>query len=289
MDLWWSLTINGLATGFLIFLLAAGLSLIFGLMGVLNFAHGGVFAWGAYAGIWAYAASGNFALGVAGGALAGAVLGFILEKTMITPVYGNHLQQILITLGAMIVLGELIKTVFGANPQGAQPPRWLAGSFTVGDVVLIKYRLFVIAAGALVLALLYVLIHRTKFGLLVRAGVANREMVEILGYDIRNVFLFVFVLGSALAGLGGVLMGPYVGVFTPAIGMEYQLLAFVVVVIGGMESILGTAAAALLVGLANAYVAYYVPPLTAAVNMLLMIAVLALRPEGLFGVNRGEN
>ncbi|PTQ56671.1 MAG: High-affinity branched-chain amino acid transport system permease protein LivH [Candidatus Carbobacillus altaicus] len=289
MDLWWSLTINGLATGFLIFLLAAGLSLIFGLMGVLNFAHGGVFAWGAYAGIWAYAASGNFAIGVACGALAGAVLGFILEKTMITPVYGNHLQQILITLGVMIVLGELIKTVFGANPQGAQPPRWLAGSFTVGDVVMIKYRLFVIAAGALVLALLYMLIHRTKFGLLVRAGVANREMVEILGYDIRNVFLFVFVLGSALAGLGGVLMGPYVGVFTPAIGMEYQLLAFVVVVIGGMESILGTAAAALLVGLANAYVAYYVPPLTAAVNMLLMISVLALRPEGLFGVNRGEN
>lgn len=287
MDLFFSLTINGLATGFLIFLLAAGLSLIFGLMEVLNFAHGGLFAWGAYMGTFGYVMSGNFFLGILLGFITGVIFGFVMEKWIITPVYGNHVQQILITLGAMIVLGELIKLVFGANPVAAPVPDWLAGSFTLGEVVLIKYRLFIIIAGVLLLIFLYHFIMRTKWGLLIRAGVMNREMVEVLGYNSKLLFLFVFLLGAGLAGLAGVLMGPYVGVFTPEIGMEYQLLAFVVVVIGGMGKILGTFAASILVGLANAYIAFFLPDLSMAVNMLLMILILTMKPEGLFGTKEG--
>lgn len=287
MDLFFSLTMNGLATGFLIFLLAAGLSLIFGLMEVLNFAHGGLFAWGAYMGTLGYTLSGQFLFGLLLGFLTGLFFGFLMEKWIIAPVYGNHVQQILITLGTMIVLGEMIKLFFGANPVAAPVPDWLAGSFTLGGVVLIKYRLFIIVTGILLLAILYYLMMRTKWGLLVRAGVMNREMVEVLGYNIKRLFLIVFMTGAGLAGLAGVLMGPYVGVFTPEIGMEYQLLAFVVVVIGGMGNILGTFAAAALIGLANAYIAYFIPELSMAVNMLLMVLILTTRPQGLFGMKEG--
>ncbi|WP_028987310.1 branched-chain amino acid ABC transporter permease [Thermicanus aegyptius] len=283
MNLFFSLTINGLATGFLIFLLAAGLSLIFGLMGVLNFAHGGLFAWGAYMGTWGYLAGGHFILGLFIGFLTGIFFGYLMEKWIIAPVYGNHVQQILITLGTMILLGELIKLFFGANPVRALIPDWLAGSFTFGGIVMIKYRLFIILMGVILLALLHFFIMGTRWGLVIRAGVMNKEMVETLGYNVRLMFLLVFLLGAGLAGLAGVMIGPYVGVFTPEIGMEYQLLAFVVVVIGGMGQILGTASASLLVGLANAYIAYFFPDISMAVNMLLMILILTLRPQGLFG------
>ena len=147
MDLLFSLTINGLATGMLIFLLAAGLTLIFGLMDVLNFAHGGLFVWGAFSGVWAYNMTESFWLGIIVAIITGLVLGAITEYLIIRPVYGNHTQQILITLGLMLVLSELIKVVFGPDQKAAHPPAFLEGSFMVGDVILIKYRLFIILVG----------------------------------------------------------------------------------------------------------------------------------------------
>ncbi len=284
MDVFLNLTINGLATGMLIFLLAAGLTLIFGLMDVLNFAHGGLFAWGAYAGIWIYGQSGSFAIGIAGAIITGIILGLIMESFIIKPVYGNHIQQILITLGVMIVLSELLKVVWGPNQLSALPPEYLSGSWEIGGVILIKYRLFIIAVGLLVLIGILYLLNRTKLGLVVRAGVMNKEMVQALGINIKKIFMLVFMLGSAMAALSGVLLGPYSGVIHADMGMQFAILAFIVVVIGGMGNILGSALAAILVGLSGAFMAYYVPDAALAVNMLLMAVVLLFKPSGLFSV-----
>ncbi|AMX83409.1 ABC transporter permease [Geobacillus subterraneus] len=283
MDIVFSLIINGLATGMLLFLLAAGLSLIFGLMDVLNFAHGALFLWGAYAGVWVYTLTDHFLLGILAAVAAGAVLGALLERFIILPVYGNHTQQILITLGAMLVLGELVKVFWGPNQIMAQPPKYLSGSWGIGDFVVIKYRLFIIFIGLVVLIALLLLLNRTKIGLIVRAGVMNKEMVQALGINIRNVFLFVFILGASMAGLSGILLGPYSGVIHSGIGLEYGILAFIVVVIGGMGSIVGSVLASVLVGLAGSFAAYYIPEISVGVNMLLMLLILMFKPSGLVG------
>jgi len=282
MELLINLTVNGLATGMLIFLLAAGLTLIFGLMSVLNFAHGGLFAWGAFAGVWVYGMTGSFVIGIAGALVTGAILGFFTEKLIIKPVYGNHVQQILITLGLMLVLQELIKVVWGPNQIAVKTPSYLAGSWEIGDVILIKYRLFIIIVGLIVFSIFQYILKRTKIGLIVRAGVINKDMVQALGINIKRVFLLVFMTGSSLAALGGVLMAPYSGQVYAEMGMEFAILAFIVVVIGGMGSFPGSLLAAILVGLAGSFMAYYVPALSLAVNMILMAVVLIFRPQGLF-------
>lgn len=282
MELLMNLTINGLATGMLIFLLAAGLTLIFGLMDVLNFAHGGLFAWGAYASVWFYALTDSFVLAILGAILTGIILGFITEKLIITPVYGNHVQQILITLGFMLVLTEMLKVVFGPNQIAAKTPEFLSGSWEVGDVIIIKYRVFIIIMGFLVFGIFQYILKKTKIGLIVRAGVMNKEMVQALGINIKNVFLYVFIAGAALAALGGALMAPYSGVIYAEMGMEFAILGFIVVVIGGMGSFPGSLLAAIIVGITGSYMAYYVPSLSLAVNMMIMAIVLVFRPQGLF-------
>lgn len=284
MDLLINLAINGLATGMLIFLLAAGLTLIFGLMDVLNFAHGGLFVWGAFSGVWVYTISGSFILGILAAIVTGLILGAITEYLIIRPVYGNHVQQILITLGLMLVLAELIKVVFGPEQRAAQPPAFLDGSFMVGDIIFIKYRLFIIVVGILVYGIVAFILKRTRIGLIVRAGVMNKEMVQTLGINIRLVFMAVFMVGAAMAALSGMLMAPYSGVIYAEMGLEFAILAFIVVVVGGMGSFKGSLFAAILVGLTQAFMAYYVPVLSLAANMLLMAAVLVFRPQGLFQV-----
>ncbi|PFN76469.1 branched-chain amino acid ABC transporter permease [Bacillus sp. AFS076308] len=283
MDLIINLTLNGLATGMLIFLLAAGLTLIFGLMDVLNFAHGGLFAWGAYSGLWVYQQTGSFIIGIAGAIITGCLLGIITEKWIIKPVYGNHVQQILITLGLMLVLSEMLKVIWGPNQLTASPPDYLKGSWELGGVIVIKYRIFIILVGLFIFAAVQYILKNTKVGLVVRAGVMNKEMVQALGINIQKVFMFVFMIGAGMAALGGVLLGPYSGVIHAGMGMEFAILAFIVVVIGGMGNFKGSVLAAILVGLSGSFMAYYVPDLSLAVNMLLMAVVLIIRPQGLFG------
>ena len=282
MDLMINLTLNGLATGMLIFLLAAGLTLIFGLMDVLNFAHGGLFAWGAYSGLWMYQQTGSFIIGIAGAIMTGFVLGILTEKWIIKPVYGNHVQQILITLGLMLVLSEKLKVIWGPNQLTASPPEYLKGSWELGGVIIIKYRIFIIVVGLFIFALVQYILKKTKIGLVVRAGVMNKEMVQALGINIQKVFMYVFMIGAGMAALGGVLLGPYSGVIHAGMGMEFAILAFIVVVIGGMGNFKGSVLAAILVGLSGSFMAYYVPDLSLAVNMLLMAIVLIIRPQGLF-------
>lgn len=284
MDAIVNLLMNGLATGMLVFLLAAGLTLIFGLMDVLNFGHGGLFAWGAYTGVWLFTSTGSFLISIAGAIVVGAVLGWIMERWIIRPVYGNHLQQILVTLGVMLVLSELLKVVWGPNQLQAGVPTYLQGSWEFGGIILIKYRLFIILVGLVVLAGLQFLLNKTKLGLVVRAGVMNKEMIQAMGFNIKVIFALVFMLGAGMAALGGALLAPYSGTIFAEMGMQFAILAFIVVVIGGMGSIKGSAIASVLVGLTGAFMAYYLPDFALAVNMLLMVIVLMVKPSGLYGI-----
>ncbi|MEW6273856.1 MAG: branched-chain amino acid ABC transporter permease [Bacillota bacterium] len=283
MDTFINLFTNGIATGMAVFLLAVGLSIIFGLMSVLNLSHGALFMWGAYVGAWIFGLTHNFLLAVLSAVFAGAIIGTILERLTISRVYGNHILQLLLTMGLMIVLGELIKVVWGPNILTSAVPQILSGSWDFGGIILIKFRMFTIAVGLFVALAVYLLLKRTMLGIVVRAGVENPEMVQALGFDIRKVFTLVFALEAGLAALGGAIMGPLGGAISPSMGLDNQLLAFVVVVIGGLGSFVGSLAGALLVGLIGAFVAWFIPEAALAVNVLLMAVVLLLKPTGLFG------
>lgn len=278
-----NLIINGLSTGMLIFLLASGLTLIFGLMSVLNFAHGGFFVWGAFVAVWLFNFTKSFMLSLIGSIIIGMLIGWLIERFLIRPVYGNHIRQLLVTLGGMLVLVELIRIIWGSNPIRSNLPSWLEGSFQIGGVILIKYRLFVIFFGLIGYLLLILLLKKTKIGTTIRAGVDNKEMVQALGINIKNVFSFVFLLGAGMAALGGMLLAPYSGIIFADMGMQYAILAFIVVIVGGLGSIQGAIVASIIVGLAGAFTAYYFPDFSLAVNMLLLIIVLLLRPKGLYG------
>ncbi|PHB24588.1 branched-chain amino acid ABC transporter permease [Bacillus pseudomycoides] len=283
MDVLVNLFVNGVSTGMLIFLLASGLSLIFGLMSVLNFAHGGLFAWGAFTGVWLFNMTGSYVLALIGAILMGMFLGFVLERFLIRPVYGNHVRQLLVTLGGMLVLSECIKVFWGPNPISAKLPTWLQGSLTFDGIILIKYRLFVIIVGVLIYIGLMLLLRKTKIGLMIRAGVIDKEMVQALGINIKAIFSFVFLLGAGMAALGGFLLAPYSGVIFAEMGMQYAILAFIVVIIGGLGSVQGSALASLIVGLAGAFTAYYLPDLSLAINMLMLLFFLVVKPTGLAG------
>jgi len=297
-----TLTVAGLAMGMLIFLVASGLTLIFGLMDVLNFAHGALFSWGAYAGFglaalldrrWHWAASTSVAANallvlaaVAAAAVVSVVLGVLLERVVVRPVYGQHLFQILITLGATIVLEELIRILWGPNDQVMPVPATLQGSWDVADVVVLRVPVVAIALGLAVYAGIQWLLTRTRVGLIVRAGVENGEMVQVMGHNIHRYFTGVFALGSALAAVGGLMWAVFRQSVSPAMGGEQLIFAFIVVIIGGLGSVTGSLVGALMVGLSYNYVAFLLPKAALGVNMALMVLVLLIRPTGLFGAAR---
>jgi branched-chain amino acid transport system permease protein len=250
----------------------------------MNFAHGGLFMLGAYCGSFVYLRTGRFDLSLLAGALAGVGVGWLVERTLIRPVYGNPVGQILITIGAMMVLDEAIKAVFGPNILNSPVPAGLDGAWTIAGLVISRYRIFIIITGLLVALVIQTLLHRTRLGLMIRAGVENAEMVTALGVPVRLLFSLVFVVGTALAAVGGVLMGPLLGAVGPHLSVQYMMLGFVVVVIGGMGSFVGSMVAGLLVGLTNNYVAWVAPEVAMVVNVLLMAVILLAKPSGLFGM-----
>jgi branched-chain amino acid transport system permease protein len=215
---------------------------------------------------------------------AAAALGLAFERWIVRPVYGQHLKQILITMGGMIVGEELIKAIWGPLQIALPLPPTLRGSFFIGDAAIEKYRLVAVAVGVVVLAAMLWTLNRTKVGLLIRAGVQDREMVESLGYRIRRLFVGVFVAGSALAGLGGVLWGLYQQNVTAQIGAQLNVLIFIVIIIGGLGSTLGCLVGALLVGLMANYTGFLAPKVALFSNIGLMVAVLLWRPQGLYPV-----
>ena len=294
---WLTLTVAGLAMGMIIFIIASGLTLVFGLMDVLNFGHGvfialgacvatsvlgGMADWTASEQLWRNLVAVFSAMLVAM-AVAGAV-GLAFERCIVRPVYGQHLKQILITMGGMIIGEELIKVIWGPQQIPLPMPQALRGALPLGDASIEKYRLLAVAVGLVVFAALAWTLSRTKIGLLVRAGVQDREMVESLGYRIRRLFVGVFAVGSALAGLGGVMWGLYQQNVVPQMGAQVNVLIFIVIIIGGLGSTGGALIGALLVGLMANYTGFLLPKLALFSNIALMVAILLWRPQGVYPV-----
>ena len=298
---WLTLTMAGLAMGMIIFIIASGLTLVFGLMDVLNFGHGVFIALGAYLATSVFALMSGwtaspelwrnlvplFVTMLVAMSLAAAV-GWAFERVLVRPVYGQHLKQILITMGGMIIGEELIKVIWGTTPISIEMPEALRGvvTFAVGAdrAAFEKYRIFATLVGLVVLAVMLFTLNRTKLGLLIRAGVQDREMVESLGYRIRRLFVGVFVAGSALAGLGGALWGIYQQAVLPQIGAQVNVLIFIVIIIGGLGSTMGCLVGALLVGLMANYTGFLAPKVAMFSNIGLMVLVLLWRPQGLYPV-----
>lgn len=292
-----TLTVAGLAMGLMIFIMASGLTLTFGLMDVLNFGHGAFIAVGAFVaasvmlalGPWMAASSAGLNLSAVGVAILAAmavsgVLGWAFERVVVRPVYGQHLKQILITTGGLIVAEQLLKVIWGPEQITLTRPEALRGAFLLGDIAVEKYRVLAVVIGLAVFAALSLTLNRTRIGLLIRAGVENGEMVEALGYRIRRLFVGVFVAGSALAGLGGAMWGLYQETVTAAIGGQVIVLVFIVIIIGGLGSVGGCFVGALLVGLTANYVGFLAPKVALGSNILLMALVLLWRPQGLYPV-----
>jgi branched-chain amino acid transport system permease protein len=297
---WVTLTVAGLAMGMMIFIMASGLTLVFGLMSVLNFGHGAFVSVGAFSATmvllpmrgWLEADSLAANLGVLGLAvlvamLVTALVGWAFERIVIMPVYGQHLKQILITMGGMIVSEQLINVIWGAEQIPLPLPASLRGAIFLGDAAIEKYRLLAVAVGLVVFAVMFLLLNRTRIGLLIRAGVENGEMVESLGYRIRRLFVGVFAAGSSLAGLGGVMWGLYKETLVASMGSEVMIMVFIVVIIGGLGSVGGCFIGSLLMALLANYAGFLAPKLALVSNIVLMIAILLWRPAGLYSKSRG--
>lgn len=294
---WLTLTVAGLAMGMIIFIIASGLTLVFGLMDVLNFGHGVFIALGAFVATTVFGFMGDWtgsqdiwrnliavfpAMLVA--MLVSGAVGLAFERFIVRPVYGQHLKQILITMGGMIIGEELIKVVWGPAQIALPLPEGLRGAVLLGDAAIEKYRLLAVIVGLTVFAILAWTLSRTKIGLLIRAGVQDREMVESLGYRIKRLFIGVFVVGSALAGLGGVMWGLYQQNVTPQMGAQVNVLIFIVIIIGGLGSTGGALIGALLVGLMANYTGFLLPKVALFSNIALMVAILLWRPQGVYPV-----
>jgi branched-chain amino acid transport system permease protein len=294
---WVTLTAAGLAMGMMLFLMAAGLTLIFGLMDVLNFAHAGFVTLGAYLTVSVFGALSPLVgadglalnlLALAAALLAAAALGgafgAAFEHVIIRRVYGSHLQQILITVGGLIVAEQLIVVIWGAEPLHVAKPESLRGSLILGGAAIERFRLVTVALGLVVYLAMHLVLNRTRIGLLVRASVENRGMVEALGFRVRRLFVGVFIAGTALAGLGGVMWAVYQELVSITIGAEMTILMFIVVIIGGLGSVGGCFMGAMLVGLTANYTGFLAPKLALGSNIALMVLILLWRPRGLFPV-----
>ncbi len=211
-------------------------------------------------------------------------LGLVFERVLILPVYGNHLKQILITMGGLIVAEQALYALWGPAQIPMALPTSLRGSFIIGDIAIAKYRVLAMLVGLVVFVATLLVLNRTKIGLLIRAGVENREMVEALGYRVRRLFLGVFMVGSALAGLGGVMWGLYREQIHASMGGDLMILIFIVVIIGGLGSVGGCFIGAILVAMVANYGGFLIPKLALVSNILLMVAILMWRPRGLYPV-----
>jgi branched-chain amino acid transport system permease protein len=293
-----TLTAAGLAMGMMIFTMASGLTLVFGMMDVLNFGHGAFIALGAYVATLVFAPLANwssadsfwanlavFVLAALAAALICGAFGWLFERLIVKPVYGQHLKQILATIGGAIIAEQLLYAVFGPAQIPLNIPKTFEGSFVFGEAAIEKYRVLATLVGLAVFVGEMLILNRTKIGLLVRAGVENREMVEALGYRVDRLFVAVFMAGSALAGLGGVMMALYRGQVHGSTGGEFLVLCFIVIIIGGLGSVGGSFVASILVALIANYAGFLAPKLALVSNILAMVAVLLWRPRGLYPVS----
>lgn len=287
MDFFISQLINSLALGALLFMTAAGLSLIFGLMNVVNLAHGSFFMIGAFTGMSLIQLTGNFWLALAVGWVPAAAVAVVMERIFIRPMYRRgHLNQVLLTFGFIFVFGDICRYLWGTDIRNIAPPELLDGTIRIGGAILPKYRLFVVLFGSLIGLALWWFLERSRIGAMVRAGVDDAATASGIGINVPLLFGAIFALGAALAAIGGIVASPILGTY---IGMDIEILipAFIVIVVGGMGSLRGALVAGLLVAFIDTFGKAYFPDYSLFLVYLVMVVVLLTRPQGLFGVAKG--
>jgi branched-chain amino acid transport system permease protein len=283
LDLFLLQLFTGLALGSIFVLVALGISLIFGLLTIVNFAHSQFFMLGAYVGAFVLGMTGNFWLSLIAVPLFVGAVGMLSERFLVRPLYGRGIDYpLLLTYGLGLIILDTVRIVAGTEGIPFPTPDTLSGAADLGIFFFPKYRLFLIVITAVLLVALWLFLEKTSYGLIVRAGARDPEIVQILGVDIGRVWLIVFGIGVALAGLAGVLAAPIRGVF-PEMGVPVLVEAFVVTVVGGMGSLLGAVVAGLLVGITVSFTSFYFPQMATLSMFLLMALVLIFRPRGLFG------
>jgi branched-chain amino acid transport system permease protein len=273
--------IDGLAFAMLLFLIASGFSIIFGLLGILNFAHGAFFMLGAYMGVTIFQFSGNFVLALIGGSLFGFVLGMVVEFLTLRRIRGNPIAQIMLTLGYLLIFTQIVLIIWGRTLYIFYPTG-LTGPMIVFGSTLFVYRVFLIVFGLVAALLTYVFLTRTRLGTIVRAGTEDSEMVEALGINVKRIFTLVFGFGTALAALGGVVAVPWLAA-SPDMGTTWLFISLVVTVVGGLGSFKGAFYGSLFIGILHALSEYFFPQVTFVIDFLAMTVILLLRPEGFFG------
>lgn len=283
-------TVTGLGLAGLYFLLASGLSLIFGLMGVLNLAHGALFAAGGFAAWWTMDALGGvppeprFVIAVIVAAVVGAITGAVVERGLVRRLYGNPVRQILLTVGLGMAGVALMGGWFGYTPRVMIQPAWFGDTTEMLGASLPNNAILILGVALVTLAALMLFLARTRHGLIIRAGVENPAMVRALGIDVARSFTIVFAVGGLLAGIGGALGAVYFNGISPGLGTSQLIFAFIIVVIGGLGSVPGTAVAAVLVALTQTYVNNYVATGLGSISVVIVLAVVLLvRPQGLLG------
>jgi branched-chain amino acid transport system permease protein len=274
--------LNGATFAALLFVVASGFTLVFGLMRIVNLAHGALYLMGGYIGLTAAQRTGSFIAGLLVAFLATALLGCLTDRLFLRFVKGIALSQVLLTLGLALTLGDLSLVLWGGDPLTVPVPELLRGPFRFGGVAYPRYRLFVLAVGVVLFVLLWVLLNHTRLGALIRAGVDDAEMVDALGIDITRIFTWTFMLGASLAGLGGTLGGAFLTLYPGADG-EILVFSLAVVIIGGLGSLTGAAVGSLLVGYLATFGQVLFPELAYFVIFGPVAALLAFRPMGLFG------
>jgi branched-chain amino acid transport system permease protein len=275
--------LTGLALGCIFVLVATGLTLIFGMLNVVNFAHGAFYAAGAYIGVFAFGYTGNFWISLVVVPIVMAVLGMFTERYLLRPLYGRDMSYpLLLTFGLGYVVIEMIRILFGTDGIPFSAPAALKGSMFLGDLSFPRYRLFVMAFTAAMLVGLWLFIEKTPFGLIVRAGARDAEIVKVLGIDTSKVWLLIFALGTAIAGIAGFLAAPMRGVI-PEMGVTVLIEAFVITVIGGMGSLPGAIIAGLLMGVVVSITSYFAADFSNIVMFAIMAVILIVRPQGLLG------
>lgn len=276
--------LNGLQYGLVLFLVASGLTLVFGILGVINLAHGAFYMLGAYLAWWLARATGSFWLAMLGGTAIAFVIGMLLENILVRRLYGrDHLTQVLMSFGLILVLDEARQILFGKDVQSVAAPAILSGSIRLTELLDYPvYRLAISVFCLIVAAVVFYVISNTRIGMIVRAGAENRDMTRALGIPFDKVNRYVFAVGIALAALAGITVAPISTVY-PSMGDSMLILSFVVVVLGGIGSVPGAAIGALLIGLADTFGKVFFPSLAGIMIYLLMAAVLLWRPNGIMG------
>jgi len=277
-------TLNGVQYGLLLFLIASGLSIVFGIMGVINLAHGSFYMIGAYLAFTLTELTGSLLYAILLGIPMTMVLGFVVERLFIIHLYHrDHLQQVLLTFGLILIFNELQQIIWGGDPNSVPMPTMLTGAIPLSDTLSYPvYRLFLSGVCLVLAGAMYVVIQHTRLGMRIRAGASNRAMIEALGVNIRLLYSIVFAIGVALAGTAGMLAAPVETVY-PGMGEQILIVSFVVVVIGGIGSIRGAFIGALAIGLADVYGQVFLPDLASVAVYGVMAGVLLWRPTGLFG------